>query len=132
MTCRSLGGAIVCGPPPGVYRRAVLDCPVCQRRRRHILRWDGAWYGTTVYCACGDRWQDGELAPRPFRRGWRKEAQQKFRAMWDNAVPVDLYEAACKADRDMYGPNVRTRRQEHKAVRRYAVALEMIRRARAA
>lgn len=99
MTCRNLGGAIVCGPPPGVYYRKISHCPICERRRRTVIRWDGAWYGTTVYCACGDRWQDGELVPRPFRKGWRKEAQQSFRAMWDNAAPRDLYDAYVRADR---------------------------------
>lgn len=132
MTCYAGTNVIACGPPPGVYHRRILACPVCERRRRHIIRWDGAWYGTTVYCACGDRWQDGSLGYRPFVKGWRKKAQAEFRAMWDNAAPRDLYDAVRRADCDIYGPNVRTARQERKAFRRYAIALETLRRARAA
>jgi hypothetical protein len=76
----------------------MLDCPVCKRKRRFVITWDGAWYGSTLYCACGDRWQDGELGPRPSQRGWREEAQQRFRAMWDNAAPRALYDAYTAAD----------------------------------
>lgn len=102
MTCRNLGGGvIVCGPPPGVYHRMIRHCPICERKRRFVVRWDGAWYGHTVYCACGDRWMDGEMAPRPFKKGWRKEAQSYFRALWDSAAPRDLYDAYTKADCDM-------------------------------
>lgn len=93
-----MGGVIVCGPPRGVYRRAIRQCPICKRRRRAIVRWDGAWYGTTDYCACGDSWQDGELGYRPFQKGWRKKAQERFRAMWDNAAPRPLYDAYVDAD----------------------------------
>ena len=98
MVCRTVGNAIVCGPPQGVYRRAMQKCPECNRMRRFIIRWDGAWYGSTFYCACGDAWQDDWRMPRPFRPGWREEAQAKFRAMWDNAAPVALYEAYTTAD----------------------------------
>jgi len=33
------------------------------------------WYGTQWTClACGDRWADGELLERPWRRGWRRDS----------------------------------------------------------
>lgn len=126
MVCRNPGGVMVCGPPPGVYRRRILYCPVCERRRRFIERWDGAWYGTTQYCACGDRWQDGELAPRPFERGWRKEAQDHFRAMWDNAASGANYDRYVRADQSFA-----LSRNWRKADRKRAFALELIRRERA-
>lgn len=75
-----------------------MHCGVCVRRHRFVERWDGAWYGTTDYGSCGDRWQDGELGSRPFRPGWRKEAQDRFRAMWENAAPTNLYNRYINAD----------------------------------
>ena len=118
---------MVCGPPPGVYHRRILHCPVCERSRRHIIQWDGAWYGSTIYCACGDRWQDGEMAPRPFERGWRKKAQERFCAMWDNAASREAYDRYVSADRSFA-----MSRNWRKAARKRAVALELIRRERAA
>lgn len=33
------------------------------------------WYGTAWTClACGDKWMDGELLERPWRRGWRRDS----------------------------------------------------------
>lgn len=131
MTCRRIGTAIVCGPP-GIYRRAIKFCPVCDRRHRFVISWDGAWYGTTLYGSCGDSWQDGELGYRPFRRGWRKEAQEHFRAMWDHAASREAYDRYVEADGAIYSPHVRSQRQERKAFRRLAIAAELIRRERAA
>jgi hypothetical protein len=102
---------------------------VCERRHRFVIRWDGAWYGTTDYGSCGDSWQEDWMRPRPFERGWRKKAQAEFRAMWDHAAPRNLYEQYVRADREMYAPWVRSRRQERKVLRRLAVAHELIRRA---
>lgn len=132
MTCRNLGGVIVCGPPPGVYKRAIKFCPVCDRRHRFVVRWDGAWYGTSLYGACGDTWQDGELGYRPFQRGWRKKAQDRFHAMWDGATTAAAYERYVRADAMLYSPHIKSRRQERKADRRRAWALELVRRGRAA
>jgi hypothetical protein len=98
--CENVGGVIICGPPAGVYTRRVLACPECDRRHRFVVQWDGAWYGTTLYGACGDKWADCEMYPRPFQKGWRTKAQERFRAMWDNAAPADLYERYVRADRD--------------------------------
>lgn len=99
MTCRNLGGGVIaCGPPPGVYTRMMRHCPECNRRHRFIEHWDGAWYGTTLYGGCGDMWQDGEPWQRPFEKGWRKKAQERFRAMWQHAAPRDLYDAYIEAD----------------------------------
>ena len=133
VTCHNLGGGvIVCGPPAGVYMRRILSCGVCQRRHRFVVQWDGAWYGYTLFGACGDKWADGEMYPRPFKRGWRKKAQARFRAMWDNAATRESFERYVRADRAMYGPEVQSFRQERKAARRLAVAHELIRRERAA
>jgi hypothetical protein len=105
MTCTTvnLGGQTftVCGPPQGIVRRSVQHCPTCQRRRRFVVRWGGAWHGSSVTCcACGDSWADGERYPRPFRRGWRKDATARARAAWVAALPVAEYHARCQADVD--------------------------------
>jgi hypothetical protein len=118
---------MVCGPPPGVYRRRIMHCPACERRRRFVERWDGAWYGSTLYCACGDYFQEDWMGTRPFERGWRKKAQERFRVMWDNAASSENYERYVRADQSFA-----TSRNWRKADRKRAVALELIRRERAA
>lgn len=51
----------------------VIDCPTCDRQRK-AYGFCAEWYGWDITCAgCGDRWQDGELCPRPFARGWRQQ-----------------------------------------------------------
>ena len=132
MTCHNVGGVIVCGPPAGVYNRSILPCGACKRRHRFIVRWDGAWYGYTFFGGCGDRWADGEMYPRPFRRGWRKKAQAEFRRQWEHACSPEAFERYVRADRALYGPHVQSFRQERKAIRRIAIAHELIRRERAA
>ncbi|MET9957428.1 hypothetical protein ABZ135_38550 [Streptomyces sp. NPDC006339] len=62
--------------------RRILRCPTCKTRRR-MLAQDEAWYGLSMTCChCGDRWQDGELYPRPRQRGWRKEAAANATTAW--------------------------------------------------
>lgn len=123
---------VVCGSPPGVYKRQVSYCPECDRRHRFVIRWDGAWYGTTHYGSCGDRWQEGCRCPRPFERGWRQEAQAYFRRLWDSAASPAAYERFVRADVGLYSPHIKRKRQETKALRRVAVAAELIRREHAA
>lgn len=98
MTCRVLGGGVIVCGLPGVYRRSVGYCPVCDRRHGFVISWGGAWYGSTHYGSCGDRWQDGEMAPRPFERGWRKRAREHFSDLWRHAASRDLYDAYVRAD----------------------------------
>lgn len=79
---------VVCSPSQ-YPRRHVRHCPICKRRRRMIAL-DAVWYGPTVTCCgCGDSWTDGELHPRPFKRGWRAEAIAKAKRDWDAAGPFD-------------------------------------------
>jgi len=78
---------IICGASRAAVRRRVLPCPVCKRRRRHVIYYDWSpYYAPRIQCvACGDQWEDGELLARPFRRGWRKEAIAKAKHAWHNA-----------------------------------------------
>ncbi|GHC38697.1 hypothetical protein GCM10010348_77610 [Streptomyces anthocyanicus] len=79
---------IVCHARHFTIRR-IWRCPTCKTRRRMLFQ-DEAWYGMTMTCChCGDRWQDGELCPRPAKRGWRKEAAAKATAEWVAAGRYD-------------------------------------------
>lgn len=98
MPCEFGTNVVACGPPRGVYHRTLANCPECKRRHRFVIRWDGAWYGTTDYGSCGDYWQEDWRGPRPAKRGWREERKAEFRAMWNNAAPRELYEAYVSAD----------------------------------
>ena len=78
----------------GFYYRRVMFCPTCDRRRRFVCHFE-AWYGVDVTClGCGDRWSDGEMAERPFQRGWRQESVKRAREQWASALD---YRAARKA-----------------------------------
>jgi hypothetical protein len=82
---------VICRSSDFLMRR-ILNCPICKRRRRMSVR-DALWYGATVTCCgCGDSWTDGELHPRPFKRGWRKTAVAQAKAEWDAAGPFDRAE----------------------------------------
>jgi hypothetical protein len=64
----------------------------------HVEYFMGVWYGYDHTCAlCGDRWGDGELCPRPFRKGWRREAAEKARRDLANALPRHVYERRVRA-----------------------------------
>lgn len=128
MTCHIGTNVIACGPP-GVYRRAIRSCPVCERRHRFVISWDGAWYGETLYGSCGDHWQDGELGSRPFRKGWRKEAQVAFRNRWANTASPEAYDRYVRADCSL-AVRRSSPRSERKAIRKRVVAYELIRRER--
>jgi hypothetical protein len=53
-----------------VIRR--IGCPTCKRIRFMVIA-HAPWLGTDVTCLrCGEHWQDGVRADRPFKRGWRK------------------------------------------------------------
>lgn len=75
----------VCGPARSGDRRRILHCPVCERRRRHVVNFGGYWGITVHCCGCGDSWMDGELAPRPFARGWREKAIASAKRRYDAA-----------------------------------------------
>lgn len=78
------GGAI-CGGY-GVLQRTIRECPTEGVPARMVDAF-APWYGWTNYCTgCGDRWQDGERAERPFARGWRKEWIATAEAMYSHAL----------------------------------------------
>lgn len=66
--------------------RMVKHCPTCKRRRR-MYGWFQQWYGWIVTCChCGEKWCDGEMLPRPFERGWRRESALRARVRWVKAT----------------------------------------------
>lgn len=81
-----MNGAI-CNGGERFEARTIQHCPVCKGRRR-FYGYFQHWYGWSWHClGCGDRWSgDGELGPRPFMCGWRKEAIARHLAWW-NAAP---------------------------------------------
>lgn len=55
------------------------DCPTCERRRYFVATFY-AWYGWSTTClGCGERWNDGERAPRPFAPRWREQSKERAR-----------------------------------------------------
>ena len=71
MPCLSNGTLTVCTPTWEEVRQPVIRCFNCKQPRRCLATFQ-EWYGWTITClTCGDRWQDGEILPRPFARGWR-------------------------------------------------------------
>ena len=70
----------VCAPS-GFHWRTLRHCPTCDLRRWMLVS-EYVWYGADLTClTCGDRWQSGERAPRPFRPRWRIEAVRRARAV---------------------------------------------------
>lgn len=66
-------------PRPVEVSCVIIDCPVCQRKRRALAKYY-EWYGATVVCAgCGDRWNDGEMEERPFMPRWRQKSIEHAR-----------------------------------------------------
>lgn len=57
----------------------LVICPNCSCKdynnpKRRCLCEFQEWYGWHITCLkCGESWQDGEMLPRPFCRGWREE-----------------------------------------------------------
>lgn len=99
MPCTVVGSAIMCGPPRGVYKRIRRHCWTCDTETDQVQTWDGAWYGTTQYCTvCGDIWQDGERAERPFYRYWKRDRLAAAQRMLDHAIPEKLWERYADAD----------------------------------
>ena len=57
----------------------VTHCPTCDRLRRMSAQFQ-EWYGWTLTCSgCGDMWSDGEMHPRPFAAGWRRQGREHAR-----------------------------------------------------
>lgn len=64
-------------------QRIVRDrCPTC-KRRTFFYSWYQVWYGWSETCLnCGDAWNDGERAERPFKPKWRQESIAHAKAAW--------------------------------------------------
>jgi hypothetical protein len=84
----------ICGPSDEFLRKRYLRCPICQCITEHVTRDGGYWGYERHCCRCGDSWIDGELCPRPFKRGWRQKSIASVRRMWDRAThgPDPTYE----------------------------------------
>ena len=98
--CDHYGGALsVHHSARGIVRRQVLKCWTCERRTPFVVRWDGAYYGTTEWCVvCLDGWVDGYRMERPFRPRWKVERAAEIKAKWDDAMLPARYRAWTRYD----------------------------------
>jgi hypothetical protein len=69
-------------PKPEIRMIVRRACPTC-KRNTFFTYFSYEWYGPSCTCLkCGDRWNDGEMAERPFARGWRKRSIQQAKKYW--------------------------------------------------
>lgn len=111
MTCRHLahndneGCVILCAPSSVTFRR-VRECPICECRRRFVVR-TYVWYDSMwTCCACGDSWSGGERMGRPFRRGWRADEIRHARREWEFAPPRAEADECLRLMLEPYRPEV--------------------------
>ena len=88
--CTFQGNVIQCSSG-GAYERGTKACPECgNENARTLTEWPNYYIYPPgiVLCECGDRWwpEQGRVR-RPFKRGWRKEAQRRFERLWEQAAP---------------------------------------------
>lgn len=69
--------------PEATQRQLVrVKCPTCQKKR-YLASWFTPWYGWDQICLkCGEHWQDGEMAERPFMRAWRQKSVEYAKRRW--------------------------------------------------
>lgn len=65
-----LTGLVIICFPSVIERKVELQrCPTCKKDQAFFIE-VLAWYGSDATClGCGERWNDGEMCPRPFARG---------------------------------------------------------------
>lgn len=89
--CATFGGAIVCGPGGTKIRTHGQCLGLCGKADARLVQTipNSPYYPSDFLCECGDRFCPSEdwLYPRPFERGWRPKAQQRFARDWDAAFP---------------------------------------------
>jgi hypothetical protein len=74
-----MGHIHIHSPPIDQIAIVRLDCPTCAKSR-FMVRFFQEWYGSTLTCLkCGERWQSGEMCPRPFYRAWRKDSVRQVK-----------------------------------------------------
>ena len=103
------GAGWMCGTPVARIRRTgKCLLGICKTETSRLIDAlsSSPYYGPITYCECGDRWDasEGWHYERPFRRGWRAEAQRRFERMWLEAFPEGTREVR---DEDFYLIGVR-------------------------
>ncbi len=69
-------------PQPDAFGINRPYCPTCKRRTFMLWR-HTTWYGSDSTCLrCGEEWQDGERAERPFAPRWRERNKAAARAIY--------------------------------------------------
>ena len=82
MPCYTSGNIHICAPSPIACSRMIKHCPTCDRRRRMVSEMYEIHGMDVMCCGCGERWQDGEMAERPFSPGWRKRNIAQAKRRW--------------------------------------------------
>ena len=81
-----MGNLHICRPIEERREVREMACPTCEAVTPQLCSFY-EWYGWSVTCiGCGDRWQDGEMCPRPFAPRWRKMSIQDALARLRTAV----------------------------------------------
>ena len=69
-------------PQPTEKRIVRTECPTCERRT-YFVDFFTPYYGWVMTCLkCGDKWEDGERLPRPFKPRWRAESKARAKARY--------------------------------------------------
>lgn len=69
-------------PQPDAFGIRRHHCPTCKRRTFMVWR-HTPWYGSDDTCLrCGEEWQDGERAERPFAPRWRERNKAAARKLY--------------------------------------------------
>jgi hypothetical protein len=85
----------------------MLHCPIDGRITECVVT-VYVWYDPTVQCArCGESWSGGQMAERPFARGWRAKQQRRVRALWDE-TPHGPFPSLAEMDPSLAAPTEET------------------------
>jgi len=80
---------VVCGPGGVMIRRRGKCEGLCGKDDARLIDHEpnSPYWGVDTDCECGDRFQDGDMCPRPGGRVWRKEARTRFEKRWADGLP---------------------------------------------
>lgn len=98
--CIPITNGVVLCVTVALYERTHRTCNECgnDKARSIIAHSDSPYYGSVIYCECGDSWDEDGRRKRPFRRGWREEAKAQFEKRWaeaSDAVPPRCMNRGC-------------------------------------
>ena len=104
-------------PQPDAFGIRRHHCPTCKRRTFLVWR-HTPWYGSDETCLrCGEEWQDGNRAERPFAPRWRERNKAAARKLYRRlvagtpaVVEPDVQAQIDELARELKAPNAEVRR----------------------